>query len=67
MKPTLAAILATCVAMLITSGIVVFATAATSAPEAPVTDAVSEELQAEIDTAIMRQLNDVQTRLAHRS
>ena len=63
MKPTLAAIIATCIAMLATSGIVVFATAATSARTATASDQVGQELQAEIDTAITRQLNDVKVRL----
>ena len=63
MKLTLVAILATCVAMLATSGIVVLATAATSTPSRSTTEELSAELTSDVDTAITRQLLVVKARL----
>ena len=59
MKNTLTAVIATCTAMLATSGIVVFATAATR----HASDAVMAETSADLEPAIARQLHQVKARL----
>ena len=62
MKNLIYAIVATCIAMLVTSGIVVYATAATSRASTA-GDQMSQELGAELDTAIARELLQVRARL----
>lgn len=62
MKNTLYAAVAACIAMLATSGIVALATAAPT--ERTSEPAVEQELVAELDGAILRQLAAVKERLA---
>jgi len=62
MKNIVYAIVATCVAMLATSGVVVYATAAT-APTNRVGEEMSQELASELDTSITQQLLAVRARM----
>ena len=63
MRHLLYAVVATSLAMLATSGIVVLATAATGRPDRGVVNDASRDLADEIDTAIARQLVAVRARL----
>lgn len=62
MKSLFYAIVATCVAMLATSGIVVYATAAT-APRELVGEEASLDPSADLDIAIAQQLLEIRARL----
>ena len=62
MKNTLYAVVAACLAMLATSGIVALATAAPSLPPAPTT-AAEQELVTHLDRVIEAQLGRIKYRL----
>jgi hypothetical protein len=62
MKNLIYAVVATCVAMLATSGIVIYATAATAPSNTSGAEA-SQLVTAEVDTAIAQQLLAVRARL----
>ena len=62
MKSILIAVLAACVSMLITSGIVAFATAAPIAPDAAVTATTALELDAYVSAMVDEQYRQVMSR-----